>query len=291
MAKLVIDRMKLILSSGEDTDVHFLLLPAHKLILKHASDVFGAMFRFDAKKEKAENVPDVEAAAFKVMLSFIYAGDLSELNGDNAMAVLYAAKKYNIPGLADQCLDVPISNLRNVFFAYAQTRLFDLEDFVQRCLAFIDKNSNDLLKSEKFLQIDQKLLCEILGRDELQIIEEISVWKAGIECSAENLRQMLGLALFKIRFPLVKKMEFSEKIDSNLCCVCSATFRIVSQKKGVDNNLDNSTGTLCDRLINKKKSWLGFNNFISYAELLDPRKGFYNRKEDKVKLAIDVTVK
>jgi hypothetical protein len=35
-------------------------------------------------------IPDVEAEAFKVMLSFIYIDDLSGLNGDNAMAVLYA---------------------------------------------------------------------------------------------------------------------------------------------------------------------------------------------------------
>ncbi|KAL3112497.1 hypothetical protein niasHT_018703 [Heterodera trifolii] len=89
----------------------------------------------------------------------------------------------------------------------------------------------------------------------------------------------------------------------NLCCICSATFRIVPQRNAaylnkatgvwyaVDNNLDNSTGTLCDRLINNKKSWLGFNNFITIAELLEPRKGFYNGEEDKVTLAIDVTVK
>ncbi|KAL3120103.1 hypothetical protein niasHT_003355 [Heterodera trifolii] len=95
---------KLMLSTGDYADVHFFvgdgdekeLLPAHKLILKNASDVFAAMFR-----ERAENVyanfpvveiPDVEAAAFKVMLSFIYTEELSELNGDNAMAVLYAAE-------------------------------------------------------------------------------------------------------------------------------------------------------------------------------------------------------
>ncbi|KAL3093053.1 hypothetical protein niasHS_004442 [Heterodera schachtii] len=108
MSKSVLDRMKHLLSVGEDMDVYFLvgdgdekkLVPAHKLILKSASDVFAAMFRFDAKKEKAEfgsadcpvEIPDVEAAAFKVMLSFIYAEDLSGLNGNNAMAVLYAAK-------------------------------------------------------------------------------------------------------------------------------------------------------------------------------------------------------
>ncbi|KAL3071045.1 hypothetical protein niasHT_040129 [Heterodera trifolii] len=39
----------------------------------------------------AVKVPDVEPKAFQVMLSFIYSGDLDDLNGDNAMAVLYAA--------------------------------------------------------------------------------------------------------------------------------------------------------------------------------------------------------
>ncbi|KAL3109676.1 hypothetical protein niasHT_017220 [Heterodera trifolii] len=116
MSKSAIAGIKLMLSTGEYADVHFLvgdgdgkeILTARKLILMHASDVFKAMFRFDDKKKQAENssancpiveIPDVEAAAFKVMLSFIYTDELSALNGDNAMAVLYAATKYNIPEL------------------------------------------------------------------------------------------------------------------------------------------------------------------------------------------------
>ncbi|KAL3080837.1 hypothetical protein niasHS_011375 [Heterodera schachtii] len=197
---------KLMLSTGEYADVHFLVgdakvrVPAHRLILKNASDVFEAMFRFDAKKEKAEfasarcpvEVPDVEAAAFKVMLSFIYTEELNELNGENAMAVLYAANKYNIPGLVDRSLQIPFSELHNVFFAYAQAHLFNLEDYCNDCLAYIDRNAETLLKLEEFLQIDQKLLCEILG--------------------PVNRRQMLGPALFKIRFPLFSQEDFSEKI-------------------------------------------------------------------------------
>ncbi|KAL3121513.1 hypothetical protein niasHT_003441 [Heterodera trifolii] len=144
MSKPLAERMKHLLSTGEDEDVYFLvgdgdekeLVPAHKLILKHSSDVFEAMFRFDAKKEKAEfatancpvEVPDVEAAAFKVMLCFIYTEELNELNGENAMAVLYAAKKYNIPPLVNASLQIPISEFRNVFVALAQARLFELED-------------------------------------------------------------------------------------------------------------------------------------------------------------------
>ncbi|KAL3112544.1 hypothetical protein niasHT_018750 [Heterodera trifolii] len=209
MSKSVVDRMKNLLSTGEDADVYFLvgdgdakeLLSAHKFILKLASEVFVAMFRFDAKNEKVEfasvNCPvkviDVEAAAFKMMLSFIYTGELSELNGYNAMAVLYAAKKYNIPDLVDASLQVPVSSLRNVFLAYALAKLYEMEGFANDCLAYIDKNADTLLKSEEFLQIDQKLLCEIFG--------------------PENRRQMLGPALFKIRFPLFSKEEFSQKIE------------------------------------------------------------------------------
>ncbi|KAL3073519.1 hypothetical protein niasHS_017086 [Heterodera schachtii] len=390
MSKAGIAFLKLMLSTGEYADVHFLvgdgdgkkLLSAHIPILKLASDVFEAMFRFDANKEQTENVsancpvvevPDVEAAAFKVMLSFIYMEDLNELNGDNAMAVLYAAKKYNIPDLVCASLQIPISELLNVFFALAQARLFDLEDFANDCLSYIDKNAVILLKSEAFLQIDEKLLTK-------------------------NRRQMLGSALFKIRFPLFSQEDFSEKIvpfgilttnevigveqyhtnpnfcgisngllyplqfpshqriwtfgtllmdiekvsefarkevessrysekvyinglpwrieaqiktkmestdnekclgfyllcdapneDSNWrCCVRSATFQIVSQKKVAENSI----GKRIDRVFNKKKSLWGFSNFISFAELMDPSNGFYNREQEKVTLAIDViTVK
>ncbi|KAL3086510.1 hypothetical protein niasHT_033813 [Heterodera trifolii] len=220
MLKSATDWMKLLLSTGEYADVHFLvgdgdekeLVLAHKLILKNASDVFEAMFRFDSQNAKADcassncpavvEIPDVEASAFKVMLSFVYAGDLSGLNGDNAMAVLYAAKKYNIPGLVNPSLQIPISKLLNVFLAFAQARLFDLEDYSNDCLAYIDKNADDLFKSDEFLQIDQKMLSEILERDELQI--------------PKNRRAVLGPALFKIRFPLLSKKEFLKIVPSKV---------------------------------------------------------------------------
>ncbi|KAL3105089.1 hypothetical protein niasHT_028761 [Heterodera trifolii] len=227
------ERMKHLLSSGEDADVHFLfLLHAHKLILKSASDVFEAMFRFDSKNGKAENasadnpveVPDVEAAAFKVMLSFIYADDLSELDGENAMAVLYAAKKYGIDRLVIPCLQIPIPKLSNVFLAFAQARLFDLEDFAHQCLRFICQNASQLLELNQFLQIDQKLLCELFDCDQLVLNNEFEIWKAAlrwadekcrqnaIEYSAENRRAVLGPALLKIRFPFIPPDAFVKQI-------------------------------------------------------------------------------
>ncbi|KAI3408210.1 BTB/POZ domain-containing protein 3 [Globodera pallida] len=201
----------------DNADVHFLvgegdekkLLPAHKAILAKASDVFEAMFRFG---EENVEVSDVEVGTFKAMLAFIYADDLSGLNGDNAISVLYAADKYNLPKLVKACLNFPIPELRNVFFAFDWARFLGKE------------NAGALILSEAFLQINQQLLCEILDRDELWISEEIAIWNAalrwadekchqnGKECSAANRRAMLGTALFKIRLPLIPQKDFTEKI-------------------------------------------------------------------------------
>ncbi|KAL3081823.1 hypothetical protein niasHS_012765 [Heterodera schachtii] len=408
------DRMKHLLDTAKLADAYFLvgdekeLLSAHKIILVSASEVFEAMFRFDSQNGKAENVPDVEAAAFKVMLSFIYADDLSELNGENAMAVLCAADKYGIDGLIGHCLQIPIQNLSNVFLAHAYARLFNCEDFAHHCLRYIYQNAGKLLKSEEFLQIDQNFLCELFERDQLMISDEFETWQAAlrwadekcrqnaIECSAENRRSALGPALFKIRFALIPTRDFTrsivpsgvlttdefvsvyqfhchpdlhdvpglypqkfpwhgrisdwniakgnrgtlaleiekfsefarEKVGSkrnneavqmkgfewkilakintekesnekclgfyffcsvptnvvNWSCKCSATLRIVSQKNGTEDFTKK-----CDRVFDNRLYCWRFPFFITFTKLMDPSKGFYDKNEDKVTLAIDFT--
>ncbi|KAL3083689.1 hypothetical protein niasHT_036817 [Heterodera trifolii] len=429
------DRMKLLLSTAKGADAHFLvgqsdkkeLMHAHKAILIASSNVFEAMFQTDEENSNGTNaanispncpvleVPDVELAAFKIMLSFIYTDDLSELNGDNAMAVLHAAKKYNIPRLVYASLQIPISELRNIFLAYNQALIFELEDFSIKCLRYICQNAAQLFESNDFLQIDQKILCNFLDRDCLLISDEFEIWKAalrwadekcrqnGIECSAGNRRSLLGPALFNIRFPNIHEEDFAkcvvpsgvltekevigvyqfnshpylffrgvpglyslkfpshgrifnwnkakgnrrgtlaleiekisefmgESVESNRfsdameinglawkikaeirkktddtdekkclgfylwcdakkgepCCVYSAIYRIEAENA----ESENSIGTLCDKVINRPScSYLGFGNFISFAELMDQSNVFYNREEDKLTLIIDVTMK
>ncbi|KAL3106588.1 hypothetical protein niasHT_018230 [Heterodera trifolii] len=74
-------------------------------------------------------------------------------------------------------------------------------------------------------------------------------------------------------------------VKENWSFKSSATLRIVSQKKGTEDLI----GKFNDDIF-KDLTGFGFHNFISFAELLDPSKGFYNKDEDKVKLAIDVVV-
>ncbi|KAL3093490.1 hypothetical protein niasHS_004676 [Heterodera schachtii] len=322
-----------------------------------------------------------------------------------AICPFIIADKYDIKGLVKECAffcaNIPIQKLPNVFVAFKQALLLNMEDFALRCLQYIDQNARKLIKSKAFLQIDQNLLGVILERDLLRS-SEIKIWNAalrwsdeqcrqkGIECSAENRRKMLDPVLPNIRFPLIPKEDFTKSVVStdvltreerfgvfqhyfdrklsdapglfplkfptqqrykyedtiemeiekvsefaleavgserfsdsvdiggfswkiwaeittknennekcldfylyndstkkeNLSCKSSAALRIVSQKNGTKALI----GRLNDRIFNKENKGFGFPNFISFAELLDPSKGFYNKDEDKVKLAIDLIV-
>ncbi|KAL3102677.1 hypothetical protein niasHT_027765 [Heterodera trifolii] len=243
------ERIKLLLSTGHCSDVHFLVgegdekehFAAHKLILIAASDVFESMFRFEAQNTKKGNdesnpivVSDIASDVFKAVLSFIYTDDLSALNGKNTTEMLYAAKKYNVTGLVKAISYSNMATLRNIFHAFAMARLVEEELFAYRCLYYIDQNADTLFKSaDDFLQIDQKILCEILERDQLAIDGELSIWNAalrwadaqclqkGKECSGENRRAVLGPALFKIRLTHINREDFYKYIvPTGVLTVC-----------------------------------------------------------------------
>ncbi|KAL3078309.1 hypothetical protein niasHT_032715 [Heterodera trifolii] len=140
------------------------------------------------------------------------------------MGTIRCYHKYNISSLVKALLAFPINELQNVFLAFVQARFLSEKHFSRRCLDYIDQNAKTLFESEEFLQIDKNLLCKIFERDQLKIDDELTIWKAairwadekcrqnGTECSAENRRSALGPALFKIRFPLITKRDFSLNI-------------------------------------------------------------------------------
>ncbi|KAL3122459.1 hypothetical protein niasHT_006339 [Heterodera trifolii] len=71
--------------------------------------------------------------------------------------------------------------------------------------------------------------------------------------------------------------------DENWSCKCFGTFRVVSQK----SDMADYRKEFNDQLLNNRTPSRGYANVISFAELIDPSKGFYNKSEDKVILAID----
>lgn len=53
----------------------------------------------------------------------------------------------------------------------AQARLFDEYNLSELCLSIIDRETNEALQAESFLDIDHETLCVVLERDTLRISE------------------------------------------------------------------------------------------------------------------------
>ena len=67
------------------------------------------------------------------MLKYIYCDDI-DINPDNVLATLYAAKKYYVPYLANACVAFLESSLtaKNACLLLSQSRLFEEEGLMQR---------------------------------------------------------------------------------------------------------------------------------------------------------------
>ncbi|KAK8738922.1 hypothetical protein OTU49_003741 [Cherax quadricarinatus] len=181
-------------------DVHFVVgqpgstqrIPAHKYVLAVGSSVFYAMFYGGLKSEEEVQVPDVEPSAFLTLLRYLYCDEI-RLEPDTVLATLYAAKKYLVPHLAQQCvkfLEVSLT-ARNACLLLSQSRLFEEPELMTRCWEVIDAQAEMALQSDGFVDIDFPTLTSVLSRETLNC-REIILFDAALSwAEAECIRQEL----------------------------------------------------------------------------------------------------
>ncbi|XP_053375218.1 BTB/POZ domain-containing protein 6-B-like [Mercenaria mercenaria] len=197
-------------------------LPAHKLVLSMRSSVFEAMFYGPiAESGNTVLIEDIKPDTMKIVLRFIYS-DSAELNGNNVLSCLYAAKKYCLQGLIEKCSAFLEDHIDadNVCEVHEQAIFYDIKSLQQKCFDFILENATDVFLSKSFLEISHDTLVSLLKSDELSEDEE-NIFSACVEwarnkCkldnkdpSAETLRETLGDALYDIRFPAMSMEKFA----------------------------------------------------------------------------------
>ncbi|OQV16153.1 BTB/POZ domain-containing protein 2 [Hypsibius exemplaris] len=201
-------------------------IPAHRFMLAMGSPVFETMFYGPTRQFAADSdipLPDVEPAAFRNLLRFIYTDDITGLDEDTVLPTLYAAKKYVMPQLKAACVNFMRLNIRpqNVFLLLEQAQQSDEADLVAQCFDLIDRQTYSVISTDGFLEIDQETLRLVLQRDGLST-REVELWKAlnrwtDKECDRRGLerddvtsrRKTVGRALFDIRFPLMTLEELA----------------------------------------------------------------------------------
>ncbi|KAL3078540.1 hypothetical protein niasHT_036888 [Heterodera trifolii] len=172
----------------------------------------------------------------------------------------------------DIILLIELMNLSNGFYDKGKDKVTLVIDVTTTDEPKLDKFILDQSKSKGTLFMDIEKVSEF-AREGL-------AWKIMAEIekkneSTDNDEKWLGVYLLCIGTK-----------EENWSCKCSAIIRIVSQKSGVADIRREFDDYIFD---NKENNW-GYNNFISFPQLMKSRNGFYNREEDKVTLAINFTV-
>ncbi|XP_022793451.1 BTB/POZ domain-containing protein 6-B-like [Stylophora pistillata] len=111
-------------SNGESESKQ--MIPAHKFVLSISSPVFATMFYGEvAETRNSIELPDCEYESLLELFRYMYRDEVV-LSGSSVMGVLYLAKKYMVPSLADKCTEylqenLDLSNVLSIM-PFAQSR-------------------------------------------------------------------------------------------------------------------------------------------------------------------------
>ena len=223
--------VKFVVKKADDESESKRAIPAHKFVLSISSPVFEAMFYGElAETTVSIELPDCEYDSLLELFRYMYSDELN-LSGSNVMGVLYLAKKYMVPSLAEKCLKYLQDNLDplNVFSILPSAQKYEEKTLVDQCWEVINTQTEEALKSECFETIERSLLTAVVKRDNLNI-EEIELFKAveswatkecerqGLAADGEAKKGILGEELIKaIRFPIMDEKDFASVVlDSNI---------------------------------------------------------------------------
>ena len=158
------ERTKFVFNNDRLSDIKFVVrkmdgeseskqvIPAHKLVLSISSPVFEAMFYGELPETKHSiELPDCEYESLLELFRYIYSDEVA-LNGSNVMRVLYLAKKYMVPSLAQECSKCPLLHAISFFGNENQTYPVTLE--------VIDNTSKSVLATKTTSFPSELLQCE-----------------------------------------------------------------------------------------------------------------------------------
>ncbi|XP_077299785.1 BTB (POZ) domain containing 9 [Arctopsyche grandis] len=191
-------------------------IPAHKVILAARSEYFRALL-FGGMRETSQNEIELQGAplqAFKALLRYVYSGHmaLSTLSEDNVLDTLGLAHQFGFQKLESAISEYlrQILALRNVCAILDAARLYGLEGLTNVCHNFMDRNAQEVLQHESFLNISIESLKELLVRDsffspEVAVFRAVCNWcKANPHISKQNTGQSEAETILQcVRLPLM----------------------------------------------------------------------------------------
>ena len=200
-------------------------LYAHKYVLATSSPVFQEMFYGGSPtKDSVIELPEIDKDILEAFLAYLYKDECP--NDDNVMFEVHdLTLEYKIPSFHEACKNDSEQKAKETATAAFECieMFFKLIEYVMTELRWLyrDEYTEDFFASEHFLKINATTLNSLLTRDTLSCNEK-TIYKAVVnwanhQClsrklkvNQENRRQVLGDAIYEIRFHTMEKSTFSD---------------------------------------------------------------------------------
>lgn len=172
-------------------------------------------------------IPDIEVDIFMSFLRFLYVSEI-DLDDQNTLPVLYVARKYCVEDLVKICAEFLRAKMtpETVCEIMEQAHTYDIDDLKNMCLQFIFENGNSVLMSAGFRELCFDCVNHIIKSNDL-FVEESDVYMAltswaikecgrrNLESNGNNKRAVLGNLLFKVRFPTMDRLFFTDVVSAD----------------------------------------------------------------------------
>ena len=254
------------------------MIPAHKFVLAIGSPVFYAMFFGEMAETKSSiELPDCEYESLLELFRYLYT-DVVNLTGSNVMHVLYLAKKYMLPSLADKCGAYLQENLEasNVFSILPHAKKFEDQDLESRCWKVIEEHTEEAVTSDEFVTLERSLVesvvkKEVLNVKEAELFKAVDRWatqeikRQGLNPDGETKRTIIGEELLNaIRFPLMSQKEFLSVVPNNIL-TRKEIFDLMKHYNGMLTSPLQFSASPRTRRVGTCHRFLSFSNFNSWG--------------------------
>ncbi|XP_071357249.1 kelch-like protein 10 [Trachinotus anak] len=158
-------------------DVEF---PVHKIILCNCSRYFRALFtRWSTTDSKVFNISGMTPHMMQLIVEFAYNGSVS-VTQDNAQDLMLAADLLNVMDVVQICSNFIGEQLcpENCIGIWQFTNTCISPELQQKAYRYVIEHFEEVVPFEEFLQLSVEELTEMLGRDDLNVRKETTVYEA-----------------------------------------------------------------------------------------------------------------
>ena len=271
---------------------------AHKYVLATSSAVFFAMFYGNlAQKGSPIRLEDTDDEGFREFLRFLYTDDC-KISAENAIGVMYLAKKYLISSLTEKCCSVLEASIKpgNVFTVLEQAMQFDEKKLEEKCWDIVSKETQECLNSEAFCNIESRTLSILLKKRSLEIAE-VDLFKAVLkwvdkECVRQGIhieedktsrRRVLRDSVYDIYFLQMSLEDFAKYVSFSGILTETEVIFIFQSFSGLD-----VPDLKWEKERRRQPNIVGFNRFD--VSNLGIGWSYNGRKSDALALTVDKAV-